>query len=237
MRANISVIIPVYNHAATILRSVQTLVSQTVVPTEIIIVDDGSTDNFESVAPGLVSLTQAASIPLKIIRQENKGAAAARNRGFKDSRGEYVIFWDADTIAKPQLLEKMQAALEQNPDSSYAYSQFKFGWKTIRSHAFDPEVLQKTNFIDTTSLIRRADFCGFDKKLKRFQDWDLWLSLLAQGKIGVFIPEVLFTKVTSGRQGMSSWVPRLAFVLPWKSKRVQVHEVAKRIVLEKHGLV
>ncbi len=237
MRANISVIIPVYNHAATILRSVETLVGQTVAPTEIIIVDDGSTDNLDSVASSLLSLTQAAAIPLKIIRQENKGAAAARNRGFKDSRGEYVIFWDADTIAKPQLLEKMLAALQQNPGSSYAYSQFKFGWKTMRSHPFDPEVLKKINFVDTTSLVRRADFCGFDEKLKRFQDWDLWLSLLAQGKMGVFIPEVLFTKVTSGRQGMSSWVPRLMFKVPWKNKRVQAHEAAKRIVLEKHGLV
>lgn len=236
MRANISVIIPVYNHAATIVRSVSTIVNQTVLPTEIIIVDDGSTDNFDSAVPSLLSLTQTAAIPLKIIRQENKGAAAARNRGFKDSQGKYIIFWDADTIARPQLLQKMLAALEQDPRSSYAYSQFKFGWKTMRSQAFDPAVLQKINFIDTTSLIRRADFGGFDEKLRRFQDWDLWLTFLEQGKKGVFISEILFTKVVRGREGMSSWLPRLAFKLPWQTKRIKEHEAAKRIVLEKHGL-
>ncbi len=232
----ISIIIPIYNHAATIERSFQTIVSQTYRPIEVIIVDDGSTDQFEAGSLKIETLAREAHIPLKIIRQENRGAAAARNRGFTESTGEYVIFWDADTIAEPTMIAKMYKSLQAHPEASFSYSQFRFGWKKMRSQPFNAEDLKKYNYIDTTSLLRRKDFLEFDASLKRFQDWDLWLTLSEKGKKGVFISEVLFTKLVAGRKGMSRWLPRLAFVLPWKSKKTEQYLQSRNIILQKHHL-
>ncbi|KKR34629.1 MAG: Glycosyl transferase family 2, partial [Candidatus Magasanikbacteria bacterium GW2011_GWA2_40_10] len=153
----ISVIIPVYNHAHTLKRSIESIFNQTYRPLEVIIVNDGSTDNFEEVVKECLHLTDerciGAGSVLSVISQENAGAPVARNKGFAVSKGEYVIFWDADTLSNPQMLQKMYAYLQKHPDASYAYSQFKFGWKRIKSHSFDESLLKKLNYIDITSLI------------------------------------------------------------------------------------
>ncbi|MFA5127563.1 MAG: glycosyltransferase family A protein [Patescibacteria group bacterium] len=175
-------------------------------------------------------------IAFKYITQTNQGAPAARNRGFAESVGDFVIFWDADTIARPDMLEKMLLALTNNPQASYAYSDFQFGWKKFTGREFNADELRKNNFIDVTSLIRRADFCGFDTTIKRFQDWDLWLTLLKKNKTGVYVPEMLYQKLVGKRKGISGWLPRIAFNLPWKSASVRRYETAKKIVETKHGL-
>jgi len=145
-----------------------------------------------------------------------------------------VIFWDADTVARPCLIEKMHTALAENISVSYAYSKFKFGWKTMNSGRFDADALRKNNFIDTTSLIRRVDFCRFDESLKRFQDWDLWLTMLEKNKIGVFIPEVLYKKTTRFGRGISSWLPSFVYKFPWKMQAVKKFDEAKAVVARKH---
>lgn len=229
MNPLISVIIPVYNHAHTIKKCIDDILAQSYKPLEIIIVNDGSSDNFVQMISGF------KNSEFKIINQDNKGAAVARNRGFAQSKGEYVIFWDADTEAAPKMLEKMYKALQDHPKASYAYSQFKFGWKTIKSHEFDYELLKKINYIDTTSLIRRADFISFDESLKRFQDWDLWLSLSEKNKTGVFIPEVLYKKSVGTRKGISAWLPSLVYKFSGL-KSVKRYNEAKKIIFAKHQL-
>ncbi len=237
MNQLVSVIIPVYNHAAVIEKSCQSLLSQTYRPIEVIVVNDGSTDNFASKTSKIVNLLRANGVETKIITQPNKGAAAARNRGAQESKGEYLLFWDADTLAKPVLLAKMHGVLRDDREASFAYSQFRFGWKKMKSQAFSVTALRKYNYIDTTSLIRRAVFTGFDESLHRFQDWDLWLTLIEKNKTGIFIPEVLFKKVVGFRKGYSSWLPRFWYKLPWKSKKVRGYEQAKEVIQAKHKLL
>ena len=255
MQPLISVIIPVYNHAHTLKRSIESIFNQTYRPLEVIVVNDGSTDNFEEVVKDCLLITDGdcigAGSVLSVISQPNSGAPVARNRGFASSKGEYVIFWDADTLAHPQMLQKMFTYLQKHPEASYAYSQFKFGWKRIKSQHFDAEKLKKVNYIDVTSLIRRSALAvipsvvegslsntvgPFDASLKRFQDWDLWLSMLEQGKTGVFIPEVLYEKVVGSREGISTWLPKFIYQLPWKTKDVKKYEEAKQIIVKKHSL-
>ena len=102
----ISVIIPVYNHAHTLRRCLESVCDQIYRPLEVVVVNDGSTDNFEEVINKLQVLIR--KLPnFQVINQRNLGSPAARNRGFQASQGDYVIFWDADTIAKPNMLEKM----------------------------------------------------------------------------------------------------------------------------------
>ena len=173
---------------------------------------------------------------IKIINQTNQGAPVARNCGFKEANGEYVIFWDADTIAQPEMLAKMVEVLEKNPENSYVYCDYKFGWKKMPSQEFDAGALKKQNYIDTTSLIRMKDFCGFDPALKRFQDWDLWLTMFEKNKIGIYLSECLYSKIVRGRKGMSGWLPKIFFKLPFKIKDVKEYEVAREIVLKKHNI-
>lgn len=232
----ISVIIPVYNHAKALRKSLVSLGAQTYDNLEIIIINDGSNDNIDEV----VTNFQRDHI-VKYIVQPNQGASAARNKGFSLARGEYIIFWDADTIAPKIFLETLLHALATWPNASYAYCSYRFGLKLMCSREFSSEDLRHTNYIDTTSLIRRSalvDLSGpFDITLKRFQDWDLWLTLLAKNRIGVFVPSLIFKKITHGRLGMSQWWPRIFFNLPWQIPAVKNYLLAKRAVELKHDLL
>lgn len=240
MKPLISIVIPVYNHAGVISRSLFGIYSQSYRPLEVIIVNDGSTDNFREEMDKVSLLPWSADLPIGIIEQTNKGASAARNAGFAMAKGDYVIFWDADTIPDPEMLNKMAEALERNKDADFVYSRYKFGWKTMRSRGFDPDELKIYNYIDTTSLIRRSSIktnSPFDETLKRFQDWDLWLSMSKENKKGLFIPEVLYKKENGQRKGISSWLPSFIYKLPFKTKKVREYESAKNVVLKKHGLL
>lgn len=231
----VSVIIPCYNHAATIARCLESVFAQSLAPFEVVVVDDGSTDALDAaLAPFLGKI--------KLVRQANAGGPAARNRGFRESTGELVMFCDADIFLRADALEKLAAALEAHPEAAYSYASFRFGWKAFPLGPFDPARLKKHNYIHTGSLIRREKFPGFDETLKRFQDWDLWLTMLERGDVGVWVPEYLVrVHVSSKRGGISNWLPKLAYRLPWKllgwkPKRVIEYEAAAAIIRKKHSL-
>ncbi|MDD2757893.1 MAG: glycosyltransferase family A protein [Patescibacteria group bacterium] len=232
----ISVIIPVYNHARTLRRCLFSLLKQTYRPLEVIVVNDGSQDDFSETMDEIIRSGVYKELNIRVLTQENRGAPTARNNGFASSRGAYVIFWDADTVGAPAMLAKMKAALDVNPEVSYAYSGFKFGCKKFACRSFDASALKQNNYIDVTSLIRRRDFGGFDESLKRFQDWDLWLTLLAKNKTGIFVPEILYKKIVGRRAGISRWLPGFVYLLPWKIFGLKEFEAAKQIVARKHGL-
>lgn len=241
----ISVVIPVYNHAHALRRSFFSLFEQTYRPLQVILVDDGSTDNLSQVLEEMQTRieTNDAGFTLKILRQTNQGAPVARNLGFEKVTGEFVIFWDADTVAKPEMLEKFKCELDKHAEASYAYSQFRFGWKKFKSQVFNANDLKKCNYVDMTSLIRVSDlpkvFAArglFDVSLIKFMDWDVWLTLLERGKKGVFVPQVLYRKIVGLRRGYSSWLPKWAYLFPWASKQIKKYEEAKKIILKKHRL-
>ena len=223
---SVSVIIPVYNQAKRVGECLQSIFKQTFKDFEVIVVNDGSTDNLaKALRPYLGKF--------RLISQKNRGAAAARNAGYRLSTGKYLLFCDADIVLKPQMLEKMVKTLEQNPQAAYVYSSYKFGGKLFKGWPFDAEKLKKINFAHTTSLIRRERFCGFDEKLKRFQDWDLWLTMSARGERGVWLPEVLFTVKAGGT--MSFWLPKFMYRFSWLPA-VARYRAAEKIIRQKHHL-
>ncbi|MFA5813798.1 MAG: glycosyltransferase family A protein [Patescibacteria group bacterium] len=174
-----------------------------------------------------------------LVRQENKGAPAARNRGLEETKGEYVIFWDADVVGEPEMLLKMYEALQKNTNASFAYSNFYFGWKKFLLQHFNTSTLQQKNYIHSTSLIRKRDAIQWDESLRRFQDWDYWLSMSEHGKSGVWIDEYLFKVIPGG--SMSAWLPKFAYkkpwrFLPWIKKMVKNYEEAREVVAKKHLL-
>lgn len=239
----ISVIIPVYNHAHTLKKTILSLVGQTYRPLEIIIVNDGSTDDFAHTEHEIKHLLDTAGLSYKILNQNNAGGCNARNRGFRESVGELVLFCDADVVVCPQSLQKLVGALAKNPNASYSYSQFRFGWKKIKAREFDGEELKKVNYINTVTLIRREALLEistqggpWDENLKRFQDWDLFLTLLKHHKTGIFVPEILYRVITGARIGISSWLPSFVYRLPWKTEKVKKYEAARAIIAQKHNL-
>jgi len=226
MQPLISIIIPVYKQAKELEQALVSIKNQTYKSVEIIIEED----------------------------KLHAGAPMMRNRGLTKAKGEYVIFWDADVVAVPRMLEVMKENLDKNPGASFAYSDYKLPItnyqlpKNIKSQIFNVEKLRENNYIHSTSLIRRKDVIRWDESLKRFQDWDLWLTMAEpfnsaqgkQGKIGVYIPETLFTIISKG--SMSNWLPKFAYKKPWKylpgfRRKVEKYEEAREVVAKKHNIV
>ena len=237
----ISIIIPVYNHAKELIFCLDSILQQDFPELEVIIVDDGSQDNLQKVLDKQKEKFNKRNIRLKTIHQDNKGANSARNRGFLESLGNYVIFLDADIVMKPTMLKKMRNTLKINPEASYAYSSFKFGFKTFKLWKFNEEKLKQMPYIHTSSLIRHSDFLEFDEKIKKLQDWDLWLTMLENGRKGVWIPEVLF-KIKPRKKGMSFWLPSFFYKIPWRKiginfNRIEEYENAVKIIKQKHKIL
>lgn len=231
----VSVIIATYQHAGTLPSCLDSVFAQDYPNIEVIVVDDGSTDNTAQVLKPYLERIQ-------LITQSNQGANPARNRGFRASQGEFVIFVDADVVMKPDMLSRMMAALDVDQGASFAYCGFRFGWKHFRGLPWDAERLRKMNYIHTTSLIRREDFPGFDEHIRRFQDWDVWLTMLGQGRRGVLVPGTLFQCLIEGESRIgSSWLPSFVYrlpwnMLPWTPTRVTKYEAAREVIRAKHHL-
>lgn len=225
----ISVVIPLYNKKRTIAKTIDSILNQTYKDLEIIAVDDGSTDGSADV----IANRRPNNIPFKLITQKNAGAPTARNRGEKEAKGEFLFFCDADIVLEPDALKKLKDALDKNLDAAYSYCSHWLGWKKIPAMPYDADVLKKHNYICTMSLIRHADFPGFDEDLKRFQDWDLWLTMAERGKRGIFVPEFLF--YARPDRGISRWLPRFFYKLPWL-KAVKKYNEAAKIIKDKHKL-
>lgn len=229
----ISIIIPVYNQAEHLANCLASIKKQTYDNYEIIVVNDGSKDNVIKI---IESFKPVSGFKLTYLEQENRGAGAARNRGVKSVKGEYIIFCDADTIMEPDMLELMLKTLKDNPAISFCYSSFIWGRKKFKLWPFNAEKLKIMPYINTTSLICLKDFPGFDENLKKFQDWDLWLTMLEHDHTGIWLDKVLFKVEVGGAQTMSQWLPSLAYkLLPWLPQ-VKKYSQAMAIIKKKHNL-
>lgn len=241
MNERISIIIPTYQHASTLVRCLDSIGAQSRRADEVIVVDDGSTDETQEVLKHYQM--RQGTMPITVMYQQNQGAPSARNNGFHKSTGSLVLFCDADVIMNPKMLLTLEQALTAHPEASYAYSGFKWGSKTFTSFPFNADQLKKMNYIHTSALIRREAFPLFDTSLKRFQDWDVWLTMLEHGYKGIFVNKVLYQVIQEHRvMRMSTWLPSFIIRFPWHMihwmpKHVQKYEYAKQKILKKHHLV
>lgn len=232
----ISVIIPSWNHGEALIACLKSLEKQSERQFEVIVVDDGSTDRTQSLIASFHPI-----FPLRIIRLlANKGASAARNIGAEEARGAYLLFADADAVFRPHALAMMFKTLEDHPEAQFAYSSFRFGWKFFKSRPFDSSALRKAPYIHTTSLLRKEAFAGFDESLGKFQDWDLWLTVVEKGGKGIWIPEELFS-LSVRKEGLSRWLPAFFHRLPWQligwmPRELRKYRYWEDVVKKKHGI-
>lgn len=231
----ISIIIPVYNQAQKLAATLDSIAKQSLKDWELIIVNDGSSDNPEKVFTDFITNTQLENRFI-FLNQVNKGAPAARNHGWQKSQGDFLFFCDADAILKDDALELLLNSLNNNPESSYAYSSFNWGRKLFKVGDFSAEKLKQEPYIHTMSLIRKESFPvnGWDESIRKFQDWDLWLTMLENKKYGVWVDKVLFTVTPGGT--ISSWLPSFAYKLMPFLNSVKKYKTAKEIILKKHEI-
>ena len=175
----VSVIIPTYNRANLIKRSVDSVLNQTYKNFEIIIIDDGSTDNTEKI---ISSINDPRIVYLK---QENHGASTARNKGIEIAKGEFIAFQDSDDVWHFDKLEKQVIALQNNNADVVFCKMFAFGnlRKRIVSNNFKQGFLGKKTLplgISTQSLLgRRNIFINFyfDSNTEPIEDFELLLRI------------------------------------------------------------
>ena len=188
-RTLVSIILPTYNRADTIERSVKSILSQTYTNFEVIVVDDASMDNTESVISGI------KDDRIKYLRHKsNKGGAAARNTGIKAAKGDYIAFQDSDDEWLPQKLYKQMEVFEAcDSKLGVVYTScIKFNGNIVESfpdiniinagsNGFIHEKFLRYNLVTTqTALVRSECFKkagGFDERLPRLQDWELWIRI------------------------------------------------------------
>ncbi len=182
----VSVIIPTYNSAKYVIEAVESVLAQTYQDFEILVIDDGSTDETEQVL-------RRYKNPVRYIRQPNGGVAVARNRGIQESRGRYIAFLDADDTWLPHKLEQQINVLQQHPHAHACYSAFTIVdadlnplgiSRSQRQGSALEDLLTHGNIIGSicTVLCERSLFDevgGFDPKLSQCADWDMWVRLAA----------------------------------------------------------
>lgn len=194
----VSVVIPTYNRARIIRKALDTALAQTYENIEIIVVDDGSTDDTET------ALADYAD-KIRYIKQSNQGASAARNHGIREARGKYIAFLDSDDQWLPHKLERQVALMESQPDLSFVAclsTVEKRSYAGYEDHAtqFIRFIIQPFTQNMTRYVVRRDCFEKhgyFDPSIQGPEDWELWLRLLKSGCRFGYVPEPLMIYVTS----------------------------------------
>jgi len=201
--SKVSVIIPAYNKAEYTCRTVDSVLAQTYPDIEIIVVDDGSTDQTASVKAGYGDR-------INYIHKSNGGACSARNEGIRRAKGEYVAFLDCDDLYCVGKIRRCVDYLEQNPRFGFVYTAAYFIDENdeivgLYDHPRSQEgsiafKLILGNFVcNSTVLVRRTvlqEAGFFDEKIFTPADWDMWLRLSEVTQAGFLKKPLIKYRVT-----------------------------------------
>jgi len=182
-RATVAVIIPAFNHARFLTDAIMSVRAQTRPPDEIIVVDDGSSDNPAGV------LSQFPD--LQLIRQENRGPSAARNTGLRICKASHIIFLDADDRLMPNAIESGLACIAARPECALVYGGYRLiseDGQPIGPDRFKPidgdahlAFLKLNKIIAVAAALYRRDCLlavnGFDEAYRRAEDYDIYLRI------------------------------------------------------------
>ncbi len=193
----VSVIIPTYNSAQYLAVAIESVLNQTYTNYEIIVIDDGSTDN-------TVEILEKYQDKIHYIYQENQGVSAARNQGISLSKGELIAFLDADDIFMAHKLEKQVEVFDRQPDLGIVNSGFRLirengefitdikRWETIPELTIETWILHQP--VLPSAMMFRKQWLekveGFDTRWFSSEDVDLVFRMIAQGCRGVWLPQV-----------------------------------------------
>lgn len=213
----ISVIIPSYNRATFLERALNSVQNQTLSCGEVIIVDDGSTDD---TASRVLRFASQCSFPVRYFYQENKGPAAARNRGILESRFSLLAFLDSDDHWQKKKLEIQFAALEKKPEMWISHTRER--WLRRGVHLNQKKIHQPgdgdifTHCLQlcavgmSTVMVKREIFSEvglFNKEMRCCEDYDLWLR--TSSRYPFLLVDTPLTIKEGGREDQVSWQYRI----------------------------
>lgn len=205
----ISVIVPTYNRDHYLPDLIESVFQQVYRPIELLIVDDGSTDNTERLIRKQRSqYTSETKCKLRYLYQENQGAQVARNRGLIESNGEFIQFLDSDDILHPQKFSIQTEALRRSPEASFVSSQYKqfqdgklppmkeYDPKEELSSAEHYQTRSPTDVAHPESLLYRRRTCSkigpWDEQLERWQDWEYSFRIATLRLSGIRLPGLFY---------------------------------------------
>jgi glycosyltransferase involved in cell wall biosynthesis len=200
----VSVVIPCYNQGRFVGEALESVFGQTYARVEVILVDDGSTDDLAAVLQPFAGRPELA-----VIRQENRGLSAARNRGLAEAQGSLVQFLDADDWLDPEKLARQVAVLAAHPEIGLVFSDYFLVYNNVDlceqdtvadrcDDPFNPDlfltwwiqgVFPPCAALVRKEWIRRAG--GFNTKLQAYEDYEFWLRLSAHGCRASYLPDRL----------------------------------------------
>jgi len=192
----VSVIIPTYNRSKLLKQTIDSVLNQTLGDFEILVIDDGSTDNTEQVAKAFDDSR------IKYFYKQNGGVSSARNWGLRKAKGRYICFLDSDDLWPKDFLQVMLEKLNQNPGYGAAYcartvllpdgtKKDSYQKEYCKSGYLTQDLFKKT-FMQTSSICFRREKWGgffFDESLNNAEDSDAWLRLSTKTKF-LFVPQV-----------------------------------------------
>ncbi|HQS29788.1 MAG: hypothetical protein B7Y07_10015 [Halothiobacillus sp. 24-54-40] len=202
MNKDVCVIVPYYNGSKFIERALKSIYSQTVTPSEVIVVDDGSS---EDEAGFLIKI--AEKYPFKLIKKDNGGQGSARNEGVFAAKSEYICFLDQDDYFYPWHIDKLLSVVPDNNNFfGFAYGDVAEAEgngdivrsSMIKEHSVHPkenlyQILGKDMFVlPSASIISRVAFesvGGFDEQFTGYEDDDLFLRMFRGGFTNIFVDE------------------------------------------------
>jgi glycosyltransferase involved in cell wall biosynthesis len=189
----VSVVMPCYNLGSYLDEAVNSVLRQSMQDFEIIIVNDGSSDEYT------IRLLSDYNVPkVRIFQIENRGPGGARNYGISRARAPYILCLDPDDIIEQRCLEKALRVLEEKPEvgiASFWYRNFGEGDGGCSPDSCTLEDILIDNKICGGCMFRKSAWQavgGYDEKLVGYEDWDLWINILARGYKCYVIREVLF---------------------------------------------
>lgn len=202
----VSVVIPTYNLARYTSEALTSVQAQTFTDFEVVIVDDGSTDDTIQIVQPFLSDSR-----FNLIQQENHGTAAARNTAVRHARGKWVAFLDCDDLWLPDKLEKQVALIEADPGASLVFGNgIEFaedgdtGYFYRKREAFPdgvglPRLLKGNCFWSCSVMVRREDIMNVGllrTDVSGVDDYDLWLKVLGLGGVarGLWEPIARYRK-------------------------------------------
>lgn len=208
-QARVSVVVPCFNSQEWLPETVASVFAQTWTRVQLVLVDDGSTDQTLALCEQLLH-GKPADCGV-VVSQPNEGLAGARNRGIAEATGRYVVPLDADDLLEPTMLEVCARALDETPDVDIVYTDRQdFGDSDTRwtPGTFELGRLKYFNQVHYCAMYRRslwARLGGYRKNVTGFDDWDFWIAAAAAGARARYLAQPLFRH----RRRKGSLLPRI----------------------------
>ncbi len=214
---SISVVIPAYNASKFIADTIKSVLAQTLPADEVLVIDDGSTDNTAAIAASFEP-------SVRVIRTPNRRLPATRNLGVREAKSEWIAFLDADDIWEPNKLERQMQELSRSPEADLCYTGrivlVQQGDSTRLGDVvpvppaakIQQELLKQCKFTPSCVVMRRSTFLavgGQDGSFDYVEDWELWLRLLKAGVKFIDCPEPLLQYRVSSENKSSHAMPML----------------------------